>query len=107
MLGAAIHKRFPSISTKGETKTMKTGESIRKRITELREERGMTEYRMIRKSLLAPSTIKSVLRGKTRAPQTDTVTIICASLGVTVREFYDSPLFEAPDTAGGNSLERA
>ncbi len=41
---------------------MKTGDAIRKRITELRTERGMSEYRLARKTLLAPSTVKSVLQ---------------------------------------------
>lgn len=85
---------------------MKTGDAIRKRITELRTERGMSEYRLARKTLLAPSTVKSVLQGKSRAPQTDAVAIICAGLGITVREFYNSPLFEDPDTAGEDALER-
>lgn len=85
---------------------MKTGEAIRKRIKELRREKGMTEYQLIQKSLLSPSTIKSVLRGKSRAQNTNTVTTICTDLGITVREFYNSPLFEDPDMAGEDALER-
>lgn len=85
---------------------MKTGDAVRMRITELRKERGMTVYRLTRKSPLAPSTIRSVLDGKSGAPQTDTVTIICHDLGITVREFYNSPLFEDPDMAGEDALKR-
>lgn len=85
---------------------MRTGEAVRKRIKELREERGMTEYRLTRNTLLAPSTIKSVLGKKSHDPQVSTITLICDGLGITVREFYNSPLFEDPDMAGEDALDR-
>lgn len=85
---------------------MKTGEAIRKRIKELRLEQDMSEYRLIRRSLLAPSTIKSVLKQKSKDPRVSTVTLICDALGITIREFYNSPLFEDPDMAGLDALDR-
>ncbi len=85
---------------------MKTGDAIRKRIKELRLEREMSEYRLIRRSLLAPSTIKSVLTQKSRDPRVSTITLICDALGITIREFYNSPLFEDPDMAGQDALDR-
>ena len=42
-------------------------------------------YRLIRRSLLAPSTIKSVLTQKSRDPRVSTITLICDALGITIR----------------------
>lgn len=85
---------------------MKTGEAVRKRIRELREDLGISEYRLARRTLLPPSTVRSVLNTKSNDPQVGTITLICDGLGVTIREFYNSPLFEDPNMAGEEALDR-
>lgn len=73
---------------------MKTVEAIRVRIKELMKESGMSEYRLICHTGMPPSTVKSVLKGKSENPQVCTITGLCKGLGITVKEFYDSELFE-------------
>lgn len=77
-----------------ENKKMKTVEAIRIRIKELMKEKGMSEYRLISRTGMPPSTVKSVLKGKSENPRVCTITGLCKGLGITVKEFYDSELFD-------------
>lgn len=74
---------------------MKTVDTIRARIKELMIEKSMSEYRLICQTEMPPSTVKSVLRGKSENPGVCTITGLCRGLGITVKEFYDSELFES------------
>lgn len=76
---------------------MSTGDAIRERIRELIRERGLTEYGLILKAGMPPSTVKSVMNSKARNPRVCTITMICAGLNITLREFYDSELFDNSD----------
>lgn len=73
---------------------MTTGDAIRKRIRDLLKVKRMTVYRLTYEACLPPSTVKSVLSGKSKSPGACTITQICTGLGVTVREFYDSEIFD-------------
>lgn len=73
---------------------MKTAEAIRARISELMEEKSMSENRLICRTKMPPSTVKSVLKGKSENPRICTITGLCKGLDITVKEFYDSELFE-------------
>ena len=72
---------------------MTNGELVRTRIRELMEENGMTEYRLIQKSGMPSSTVKSILSGKAADPRTGTIAFICRGLQISVKEFYNSDLF--------------
>lgn len=76
---------------------MDTGEAIRSRITELMSMRGLTEYGLILKAGMPPSTVKSIMKGKARNPRVCTITLICTGLNISVREFYNSELFHHLD----------
>lgn len=73
---------------------MQTAIAIRERIYELMKEKKLNKYQLIYKTGIAPSTLKSVLNGKSRNPGAKTITLICTGLDVTVREFYNSDLFD-------------
>lgn len=73
---------------------MKTAEAIRARIRELMEEKDMSEYCIICETEMPPSTVKSVLKGNSENPRVCTITGLCRGLEITVKEFYDSALFE-------------
>ena len=43
---------------------------------------------------MPPSTIKSIINGRSGNPGIQTIQRIAEGLGITLREFYDSQLFE-------------
>ncbi len=85
---------------------MTTGDATRLRIAELIEEKGMTKYRLLCSSELSPTTVKNIMNGKTRNPLASTITLICDGLGITLREFYNSPLFDDPSMAAEDAMAR-
>lgn len=85
---------------------MTTGDATRMRIAELLEKRGMTKYRLLCSSELSPTTVKNIMNGKTRNSLTSTITLICDGLGITLREFYNSPLFDDPSMAADDAIAR-
>ena len=60
---------------------MKICEATNKRIEQLRKERRMTIYALTYQSGMPSSTVKSIKK-------------IVEGLGVTIREFYDSEIFD-------------
>ena len=70
---------------------MRICEATNLRINELRKERRMTEYALIYQAGMPPSTVKSILHGKSQNPG---IVNIAEGLGVTMREFYDSDIFD-------------
>ena len=66
---------------------MKICEATNKRIEQLRKERRMTIYALTYQSGMPSSTVKSIIHGKSQNPGIE-------GLGVTIREFYDSEIFD-------------
>ena len=64
------------------------------RINELRKQRRLTEYALIYQTGMPPSTVKSILHGKSMNPGIVNIKKIAEGLGVTMREFYDSDIFD-------------
>ena len=73
---------------------MRICEATNLRINELRKERRMTEYALIYQAGMPPSTVKSILHGKSQNPGIGNIKKIAEGLGVTMREFYDSDIFD-------------
>ena len=73
---------------------MRIYEATNLRINELRMERRMSEYALIYQTGMPPSTVKSILHGKSQNPGIVNVKKIADGLGVTIREFYDSDIFD-------------
>ena len=73
---------------------MRIYEATNLRINELRMERRMSEYALIYQTGMPPSTVKSILHGKSQNPGIVNVKKIAEGLGVTIREFYDSDIFD-------------
>ena len=73
---------------------MRIYEATNLRINELRMERRMSEYALIYQTGMPPSTVKSSLHGKSQNPGIVNVKKIAEGLGVTIREFYDSDIFD-------------
>ena len=44
-----------------------------------------------------PSTIRSIFKVISKAPSSETIHFICIGFGITLKEFYDSNLFDELD----------
>lgn len=73
---------------------MKIYEATVKRIRELCREKCMTEYMLIYQSGMPPSTVKSIMNGKSCNPGIVNIKKIAEGLGMNIREFYDSDMFD-------------
>ena len=73
---------------------MRICEATNLRINELRKQRRLTEYALIYQTGMPPSTVKSILHGKSMNPGIVNIKKIAEGLGATMREFYDSDIFD-------------
>ncbi len=73
---------------------MKIQEATTLRIQQLRKEKRLSVYALIYQSGMPPSTVKSILHGKSQNPGIVNIKRLAEGLGVTIREFYDSEIFD-------------
>ncbi len=73
---------------------MKVCEATKLRIEQLRKERRLTVYALIYQTGMPPSTVKSILRGKSQNPGIVNIKKIAEGLGISIREFYNSEIFD-------------
>lgn len=68
-------------------------EAVKNRILELCEQKHFTIYKLAMESGVSPSTIKNILYGKSKNPGIVTLKMLCDGFGITVIEFFDTPVF--------------
>lgn len=73
---------------------MTAKEAVSIRITELCFQRGMAVNALANQCGMPPSTIYSMLNSKSKNPGVVSLQKICDGLEISLREFFDSPLFE-------------
>ena len=73
---------------------MDAKQAAAERIQELCRQRDLNINLLAKMSQISSSTIYSMLSGKSRNPGIRTIQLICNGLGITVREFFDDPIFE-------------
>ena len=73
---------------------MNTKEAVAKRILELCQERNMAVNALAMMSGVSPSTIYSMLNEKSQTPGVVSIKKLCDGLEISVRDFFDSPLFD-------------
>ena len=73
---------------------MNTKEAIAKRIIELCEERNIAVNALANNSGVSPSTVYSMLNEKSQNPGAVSIKKLCDGLEITLREFFDSPIFD-------------
>jgi DNA-binding Xre family transcriptional regulator len=73
---------------------MIVGEALRKRIVELVDENDITINKLATISGITQSTLNNIVSGRNNSATVSTVKKICDGLDITVREFFDSPLFD-------------
>lgn len=73
---------------------MVVGEALRKRILDLIDENNITINKLATISGITQSTLNNIVGGRNNSATVSTVKKICDGLDITVREFFDSPLFD-------------
>lgn len=67
------------------------------RIAELCEKKNLSSYRVIYNAGMPSSTFKSILNGKSKNPGIVNINKIAEGLGISIREFYNSEIFDQLD----------
>ena len=73
---------------------MNIAQIIGKRIETLLFKNNMTQYRLVKITGLNPKTIADLIKGKTTDVKITTLYSIINALGITMLEFWNSPLFD-------------
>ena len=73
---------------------MKLSEAVGKRVENLLAERNMTQYQLYKNGGIPRSTISVTVDGKYKTVKLDTIYQIVATLGITLKEFFDDELFD-------------
>lgn len=73
---------------------MRTKEAVAQRILQLCRERNIAVNALANISGVSPSTIYSMLNQKSQNPGVVSIKKLCDGFEITVREFFDSPLFD-------------
>lgn len=76
---------------------MTTKEAVAQRIIDLCNERNIAINALANISGVPPSTIYSMLNQKSQNPGIVSIKKICDGLEITVREFFDDPLFDSTE----------
>lgn len=68
-------------------------EAVAKRLIELMEQRNLSLNGLARLAAVPPSTLKNIIYGKSKNPGVVTLKLLCDGMGITITEFFNSPLF--------------
>lgn len=74
---------------------MDTYAEIKSRILFLLEKKNMSIYALSIKSGVSPSTIKSILYGKSKNPGAVTIKMLCDGFGISLFDFFDTDTFRS------------
>lgn len=73
---------------------MEMNEAVALRICALLEEKKMTKYRLCANGGIPRSTLYLILDRHNKSVQLDTLCQITSTLGITLKEFFDDPVFD-------------
>lgn len=73
---------------------MNAKQAVAARILELCKQRGIAINALANSAGISPSTIYSILNTKSMNPGIVTIKQICDGIDISLREFFDSPIFE-------------
>lgn len=74
---------------------MSTIDLVRKRILDLCYEHRISINKLANLSAVPPSSLKSILYGRSNNPGIVTIKLICDGLGITLIDFFNTPEFSA------------
>jgi transcriptional regulator with XRE-family HTH domain len=72
---------------------MNTRQAVAIRIQQLCAENGYNINSLARKAAVPPTTVKSIIYGTSNNPGIVTIKLLCDGLGITLYDFFDTPLF--------------
>lgn len=73
---------------------MNIANATAKRVSELLVEKKMTQYRLAKITCISDQTLLDLLHNRTKDINSSTVFLIASAFGLTMQEFYASPLFD-------------
>lgn len=73
---------------------MQLNEAVSKRLSEFMQSKDMTQYQLFMKSGVPKSTISNIINCTYPSMKLRVIHELCQGLGVSVIEFFNSPLFE-------------
>ncbi|MDY4222368.1 MAG: helix-turn-helix transcriptional regulator [Candidatus Faecousia sp.] len=73
---------------------MKLNEAVSQRIQELLDQQGMTQYQLFTKSGVPKSTISNLIHCSYDSVKLRIIHELCQGFGISIVEFFQSPLFE-------------
>ncbi len=73
---------------------MKLVEAIGQRVKQLLNDRKLSLYQLYKLGGVPRSTVSDIILVKKKRVSTDTVYQICATLGITLQEFFSDPIFD-------------
>lgn len=73
---------------------MQLNEAVSKRLAELLQDRGMTQYELYMKSGVPKSTIGNVINCSYSTIKLRVIHELCQGLGISITEFFQSSLFD-------------
>lgn len=73
---------------------MQLNQAVSARLKELLQERGMTQYQLYMKSGVPKSTIGNVINCSYDSVKLRIIHELCQGMGISISEFFASPLFE-------------
>ncbi len=72
---------------------MNTVEAVKFRILQLCDERNISVNKLANISAIPPSSLKSILYGRSKNPTIITIKMICDGLDITLAQFFDTKEF--------------
>ncbi len=73
---------------------MKLHEAVSERILQYCKERNISPNKLCTMSGIIQSTVNSIFSGRSQNPKLATIQYLCIGLGVSLKDFFDSPLFD-------------
>lgn len=73
---------------------MKLNQAVSLRLQELLAERGMTQYQLFTKSGVPKTTIHNLIQCSYDSVKLRIIHELCQGFGISISEFFQSPLFE-------------
>ena len=73
---------------------MQLNEAVSKRISELCEQRNMTQYKLSMKSGVPQSTLSTIINCTFPSMKIRIIYEICEGFEIGIKDFFDSPLFD-------------
>ena len=76
---------------------MKLTKAISLRVRELLNQNNFSQYELFKRGGVPRSTVNNVVNNNKKRVSTETVYQICSTLNISLKEFFDSPIFDEVD----------